>query len=337
LFEDAGGAYQYNDFSESRQYLVDRLCAQQPAAYFPESAYWVAFDNSVPLFLPIYVRTRLTDLSLIRTQAAPPPCAPLDEHLIFSSGWEWSYWLHDVTAMRASYEMPASPEDAIAEQYAPDLGAGAASVVSDLADEQHDALLVRRLAAYLAGRDALIDAGRMIGVISQPDRITFDDLVAATPDARLDFNNSVLGALADHIAVLDALALRLDGLGIPTTRWGNELRQGLAIDRARAKFVFAAYRTVLDHLVGNDDDGAAQDRRDAQAAFDAATAIVHDRDGDLHDPDGTSITEGDSANATVYGYGYLYTADTLCYWQRELDQIDAILTNTDITPPACVL
>jgi hypothetical protein len=101
--------------------------------------------------------------------------------------------------------------------------------------------------------------------------------------------------------------------------------------------VFATYRAVVDHLAGNDDDGAAQDRRDAQAALDDATAIVHDRDGDLHDPDGASITEGDSGNATVYGYGYLYMADTLCYWQRELDQVDAILTNTDVTPPACVL
>ena len=85
------------------------------------------------------------------------------------------------------------------------------------------------------------------------------------------------------------------------------------------------------------DDGAAQDRRDAQTAFDDATAIVHDRDTDLHDPDGASITDGDSGNATVYGYGYLNMADTLCYWQRELDQVDAILTNTDVTPPACVL
>src|SRR5262249_52885417 len=43
LFEDAGGAYQHQGFSEHRQYLVDRLCAGQAAADFPETPAWVWF------------------------------------------------------------------------------------------------------------------------------------------------------------------------------------------------------------------------------------------------------------------------------------------------------
>ena len=45
LFEPADGAYQMTDFSPHRQYLEDRMCAAQKAAYYPEDAYWVAFDD----------------------------------------------------------------------------------------------------------------------------------------------------------------------------------------------------------------------------------------------------------------------------------------------------
>ena len=106
LYEDAGGAYGHDDFAEHRAYLLDRIAAGQPAAYFPESAYWVAFDDSVQLYLPLYVRSRWLDLDRL---AADPAAhgKPLDEHLIFSSGWEWGYWLGDYAALRASYQRPA--------------------------------------------------------------------------------------------------------------------------------------------------------------------------------------------------------------------------------------
>src|SRR5262249_33401388 len=159
----------------------------------------------------------------------------------FSSGWEWGYWLHDVASLRASYELPASPADAIVDAFGPDLGPEAGAVVADLADAQHDALIGARLAPYLSGRDALIDAGRSIGIISQPDRITFDDLVAAMPDARSAFDANVVGPLADHAARVDELATRLTALDLPVTRWSNELADGVAIDRARARFVLALY------------------------------------------------------------------------------------------------
>ena len=329
LFEDAGGAYQMQDFSQHRQYLLDRMCAGQPAAYFPETAYWIAFDDSVPLMLPIYVRTRQYDLSQLRAAG----CGPLDEHIIFTSGWEWGYWLHDTATLRASYELPTTPGDSIAEQLAPELSA-AAPVISDLADVQHDALIGQRLAPYMASRDALIDAGRTIGVVSQPDRVTFDDLVAATADARSAFATNVLAPLADHAAALDALDARLEHLDLPDDRWASELRDGLAVDRERAHFIHDAYAAVLAHLSG-DELAAAKARDQAASALGRATTLVHHRHGDLHDPD-RRLT-GKDANATVYGFGYLYQADQLCYWHRELDQVDAILQNTDITAPSCVL
>ncbi len=66
---------------------------------------------------PLYVRSRWLDLHRARGRRAR--AAPLDEHLLFSTGWEWGYWLHDVTSMRDSYELPAPFQDTIVDELAP--------------------------------------------------------------------------------------------------------------------------------------------------------------------------------------------------------------------------
>jgi hypothetical protein len=315
------------DFSPHREYLENRMCARQKAAYYPEDAYWVAFDDSIPQLEPLYIHSRWLDLH----ELAASGCGPLDEHLLFSSGFEWDYWLHDVTSLRASYELPPDPSVLIEEQLAPDLGAGAGKIVDEIASDQHAALMGAQLAAYIAGRDAAIDAGRQLGIISQPDKITFDQLVAS--DDVADFTTSVLTPLGTYADALDGRQTELDALHLPESRWARELEQGLAIDRLRARFAIATYQTVIDFITGAD---TTADYQHASDLLDQAQGVVSARDGDLHDDHGTRLT-ATTNNVTEYPYGYLHNADTLCYWHRELDQLAAILGNTSaMTPPNCV-
>jgi len=63
--------------------------------YYPESAYWVTFDNSVPVWLLSYLRSRWEDIELV---------SPITEgHLTFSSGWDVGYWLFDWRIARWSW------------------------------------------------------------------------------------------------------------------------------------------------------------------------------------------------------------------------------------------
>jgi hypothetical protein len=326
LFEPTDGAYHHTDFSEHRQYLENRMCANQKVAYFPEDAYWVAFDDSVPQMLPLYLRSRWTDLD----QLAAAGCGPLDEQLVFSSGWEWGYWMHDVSSLRNSYELSANYGDVIAQQLAPDLGSAAGVFVAHLAEDQHTALMDDQLAAYIASRDAAIDLGRAGDIISQPDRITFDDLVASGDT--VGFTQTVLQPLASYSAALDARTTELDGLALPDSRWASELRDGLAVDRLRAQFIAAAYQAVVDHLNGGD---AQADFDRAQSLIDQAQIVVTHRGADLHDTHGRRLLDR-GPNQTYYQYGYLRNADILCFWNRELLQVGAILGNTTEIPPNCL-
>ncbi len=326
LFEPAGGAYQHPDFSEHRQYLQDRMCSGGKATYHPEDAYWIAFDDSVPQMFPLYIRSRWVDLDGISKFG----CGTLYEHLPFSTGWEWGYWLNDVMSLRNSYEMPLTYEAGIIDELAPDLGAGAGKLVAHLAEDQHDALIGQRLAAYISSRSIDIDAGRSAGIISQPDRILFTDLVTShdTPT----FTATVLAPLATYADALDARAKDLKALELPQSRWAAELADGLEVDRLRARFVAAEYKAVLEFLDGGDPKA---DFEQAKTLLGHAQVVVTRRHADLHDTHGRRLLDR-TVNQTLYQYGYLYMADTMCFWNREIDQVAQIIGEPVGIIPGCL-
>jgi len=65
--------------------------------YYPESAYWVTFDNSIPMLLLPYLNARLADIDTCIAYSIPG-------HITFSSGWEWGYWLFDWSIARWSWK-----------------------------------------------------------------------------------------------------------------------------------------------------------------------------------------------------------------------------------------
>jgi hypothetical protein len=308
LVEDAGGAYHHEDFSEHAAFLADRIASGEPVGYFPETAYWVAFDNPVPLYLPLYMRSRALDLETF---------PDLDSHVLFSSGWEWGYWQNDVLSLRLSHT-PGSWESVLEQM----LGETAGPVVA-LADLQHDALIDQRLAPYLAGREAVMDAGATLGIVSQPERVSFDALAAYDEGARSAFVADVLDPLADLAAAMDALD-RPKG-----DRWADEVADGVAIDALRATFVHALYAAVAD----DDPAGIAT----AEAALADAQVVVARRGAAFHHPDGGRWEDFGWNNPTIYDYGYLAEAQSLCFWRRELAQVRNLLQDAGEVVPACVL
>jgi len=332
LYEDAGGAYHHDDFDEHRAYLLERMRDRKPAVYLPETAYWVAFDVSVPLALPLYVRTRWYDLDRLRADPAAMG-GPLDGHILFSTGWEWGYWLHDYTALRASFETPGDYQTLIRDAYGEDL-APAVDLVSDLIELEHRTLLANRLVAYLAGRDGAIDIGRNLDIVSQPDRITFADLAELDGVERARFITNVLIPLDDLANRLDDLDARAAALALPDGRWTRELRDGLAITALRARFAATAYQLAVE-IVDRNVDAYAARRAQLEDVLHRARAVVARRHGDLHHPDRDRLTRR-GANVTFYPYGYLFMADGLCYWERELRQLEVMAELGTPTIPDCL-
>ncbi|MDW8273448.1 MAG: hypothetical protein RMJ53_04370, partial [Chitinophagales bacterium] len=89
------------------RFLLDEHAVRE-TWYYPESAYWVTFDNSVPLLLLPYLNARLADIDTCVRYAIPG-------HITFSSGWEWGYWLIDWSIARWSWSHRVN--DTLMERY----------------------------------------------------------------------------------------------------------------------------------------------------------------------------------------------------------------------------
>ncbi len=328
LYEDAGGAYFHDTFDEHRAFLEDKVRTGAAVGYFPESGYWVAFDVCVPVFLPVYLRSRHLDLVRLRAVGA------LDDHVVFSTGWEWGYWLTDALTLRMTYTLPKTWDAPVQELISAwPQGPAVADLVRRLAEREHDALIGQRLAAYLAGRDQLMDAGRKLGIVSQPDRVDPDRVKTLSPAERAAFVTTTVEPLAAFADDLTALAKELEALGLPADPWLDELGDGFAVTAARARFVSALYRgAVAAADTGSDAGWLAK----ADVALDDAKALVARRRRALWWPDVKAIA-GEGPNPTFYKYGYLREANSLCFWNRERAQArNAVLQEGNLVA-GCVL
>ena len=333
LFEEASGAYGHDEFREHRDFLFSRLQDGLPVAYFPESAYWVAFDNPVPTWLPLYVRSRWLDLSTIAERAEQLSLPGIDEHTLFSSGWEWGYWQQDVATMRAAHTVPADWRDSFRWMFAPfgDAGTALADAVIAVTETQHTHLIDGELGAYLGGRDGAMDAAEGLGIVAQPPRVDFEDVLALDAGGLQELQGTV-SALATFAAELGVHSQTIADLGAPN-RWFAEVRDGAEITALRAGFMADLYGATLLQAEGQ---SPTQALADADAALDAARAVVARRHADLHDGDSGLLTTPND-NATIYDFGYLQRADTLCYWERDRAKArNAILGTTDAVP-GCAL
>jgi hypothetical protein len=336
LFGDAGGAYNHEQFDAHREFLLARLEAGEDVGYHPETAYWVAFDVNVPTYLPLYIRARWDDLDHIRDAARAGGFGGLEDHVVFSTGWEWGYWQNDWSVLRMSWRTPERYEDTVHEMLAPlPSGGEAADQIVALTELQQDALIDHRLAAYLAGQDGTFELGYSRGFWSQPRRPTMAELRAMSPDDLETFETEVVDRLAtlatDTRAVLD----EVEALpGVASEPFLAELRDGVAIDVARTEHAHALWQAAV--LSARAEDASAMERA-MDAALGDARAIVDRRHASLFDPDPEEILATRIRNALRYDYGYLREAQTLCFWERERIQYRNEFHGETTTVPACVL
>ena len=234
------------------------------------------------------------------------------------------------------WSLPETWEDAVHADF-PSLPQATQDGIIALGNLQESALIVGRLAPWMAGRDAFMDIGRSAGIVGQPDRPTFDEIVAMSADDRAAFKTTVVEPLrqlgVDTRDLLAPVQAASDG-----TVWQREVEDGIEIDALRAEYMTAVLDAVLAYADGNGTTSAtttaAADIEAAESTFVKAQAVVARRHADLHDPDPTRLT-GLLENPTFYDYGYLHHADTLCFWQRDDVQVRNLVLGEANADPGC--
>lgn len=293
--------------------------------YYPESAYWITFDNSVPMLLLPYLQARLADIDTCVAHQIPG-------HITFSSGWEWSYWLIDWSIARWSWQYALNniPQKRYPEMYAHKLPAKNAELAFTLLlqlQQQYlkDSSLMQWMTAMTVTDEipikALANAYHPRPATSYPflrNKATATQLQAVQNTVIPQLDNFASSALQLVQVMNNAHNHHPDTL---ITHLKQELADGLHITALRAMHRAQILRYLTAHRQAKLNQTPFTGHSYLQQAANIrqqALQIVKRRENHYRYP--LPLLTHKQPDHTAYHFGYLYPVTNLHFWHREEQQ-----------------
>jgi hypothetical protein len=292
--------------------------------YWPESAYWVSFDNSVPLLLLLYPEARFQDIVLMEKLG-------IHGHLTFSSGWEWCYWLTDWSIARWCWKYAEKGREETAHPlsilYTLLPGKRLRGLWQQALDLQRIYLKEKGLLPYLSALDPSAELFFPFNRPFQPrPRYPFHLLSSAT-ETELEKARKDISLLDEYASKIESLSRMIESAAEKKHRSDpyfakihRELLSGLRITALRAQHRALTIKALmLGKIKGKDEMERCLARaRDIRLA---AFTLVQDVEKTYRYP--IERLAGKGKNLTVYEFGYLYPVHDLFFWEREEEQVRA--------------
>ncbi len=334
--------YDCEDFTHQLDFLAAASGAR-PLVFFPETAWWLGFDNNVPLVLPITGWSRAHD---VQVELKP---YEVEGHVTFTSGREWTYWMYDHHLTRLTWDADTSWEaylDWLKPVFGPD---GDALIAAEVAwtNAQRKWLYDTNplLIFYLAGELPQDEIGAQAGILARRPKLAYRTVRDMDDAAFAAWSTQDLGALrqmlAEHEAILATLPATPKGEGTPQQiKLAAELREGLKLYVQRIRHVIALYEAVAESRAfklaraAGDDAAMTQAKAAAEAAQARAQAItaavlpvLKAAESRYRYPIELAAREKPET-LTSYPFGYLAQTSTGYFWTRRDDQLGAFLAST---------
>lgn len=300
LEDSTAPVYELKNFQHVKALLAQENQVRE-TWYYPESAYWVTFDNSIPLLLLPYLSARLRDIQVTQKMGIPG-------HLTFSSGWEWGYWMIDWSIARWSWDIfengkkrPKSPL-----QFLPEL-------IGEPAVEEM-AKVLKAQEAYFIGKDMM----RFLCPTNPTDELPKKFSKQFQPRMPLKWaemrkrkNAALVDSLFEEASVLFEL-FQLHNQAAESIRKGS--KNPLAAEIANAIQVTGLRCLHQYVLLGIAAEGSKEIDEAAQVRL-LALGLAKDQRNHYRYP--LKLLIGSYPSFTSYDFGYLHTADQLHFWKRE--------------------
>lgn len=265
-----GPAHVYDQVSFAHKLCLMKQASKagRPLTFFPEGSWWLSFDNPIPVYLPLYIKTRQRDIELIRPMLASRGTGSLFGHRMFDSGHEWGYWQQDYTVGLWHWNADVSLDAAVGELFdglcpPKDWKTGCAAKTEAIAvfksvmalqqKELIDAKDWQGLPggryAYFSGEDPADEIAAVTGFEFRPVRVAFTKVNGWELSDIKHFRDTDLKALASIEAAHAAQVKRLQALRATTPEagkpWLEEVIDGVEINRLRAAQAHALYDAVM--------------------------------------------------------------------------------------------
>ncbi|AJE03129.1 hypothetical protein [Geobacter pickeringii] len=301
--------------------------------YWPESAYWVAFDNSVPLFLLPYLEARWSDMESMEKAGVPG-------HLTFTSGWEWGYWLTDWSIARWSWRFRANGSPVPTTPL---------SVLGDLAPTPRlrtlwqEALQVQtrylkehELLRYLAALAPFSELPPPFNEPFQPEPpFRYGWLISGASDREADaVLKGPVALLEEYASVVEDLVTRIEREmarerernegGEEERGLCGELVRGMRVTALRARHRALTIRGLVaqraaPHWWQPAGSAAKECLARAAALREEGLTLVREQEAGYRYP--LPLIARRRPDHTAYDFGYLYPASDLFFWRREEEQV----------------
>ena len=310
LNDSSTPVYRNKDFSHLKNLLIESK-QYRDTWYFPESAYWITFDNSVPMFLTPYLSARLDDILYCDALG-------IDGHLTFSSGWEWNYWLIDWSIARWCWKETNQQQQAFEYLQKAITDTSILRFVKQAAALQQQFIKDKQLIKVLTAQTITDEIGGKLNLEFHPrPEYAYKYIMNKATKPELAFIQQ------KYLRVLDSFILAYQELKSnsaisDTGKLSNELVQSLDITALRAAHRKNTLAYLLDYRTNKLNKSKASNTDylvSAKRIREQALSIVKIQEGNYRYS--VSTLSAEKKSKTVYDFGYLFPVANLHFWQRE--------------------
>ncbi|MFK7796624.1 MAG: hypothetical protein AB8E82_04160 [Aureispira sp.] len=308
--------------------LLKEQQQQRETWYFPESSYWITFDNSVPMYLMPYLKTRLEDILLMDSLG-------VSGHLTFTSGWEWGYWSIDWSIARWSWSHTFNGRtiQPSATQFLGDIFHNQSIVkyINQLATIQQDYIKDQQLIRYMVAQTVTDELPPKLALEFHPRPYQpYRWIRKKAPLAYLDeLQQTVIQPLAQFAQqsqhVLQQFKNETYILTPERQAILNELQTALTITQLRGQHrvhtLTALQQRRANQIHKQDQQDWQQELANASLVRLQAQQLVTAQEKQYRYPVNQIGRPLENGGSTAYDYGYLYPVSQLHFWQREEQQI----------------
>ncbi len=333
--------YGNNHFNHQKDFF-DRVYGKRPVVYFPETAWWLGFDNNLPLALPITGYSRALDILEVLAGK------DIDGHVTFTTGMEWGYWMYDHYLTRVTWDRNTTWDaylDDFSRYFGSDNAPKIAQVIKDWTKRQVDDLYgpMPEMIFYIAGELPQDEIGQSAGILARSPKRPFREIYDLSEADYKAWEGGQWKRLTEMETAYNALFAKLPDAQIShpiAQKLSQELRATLQLFVWRVQHTRLLYDAVRSCRLGRTDGGkgAASDENtrkserekarslidQAKALSQKAIALVQTIEKDIYRyPPEILITQRKSL--TSYPFGYLWETSTGFFWTRRDEQAEKLL------------
>ena len=318
--------YDCEDFKHQLGFMANSD-GKRNQVFFPETAWWLGFDNNLPLAMPITGWSRAYDIQ------EKLPGHEISGHVTFTTGREWTYWQYDHHLTRMTWDQAVDWESYL-DWIAPVYGDQADKVVATLKEwtqlqVQHFYVDNPLIYFYLAGELQQDEIGQQAGVLARRPKLSyktvygFDNLEFAVWEAS-DFN-MLVSMLEQYASLAEGLPPELDAGAEFQKKLYREVKSVLDVYVLRIEHAIELYSAVVDARTG-DEEAAYAHLDKARSITASALAHLQSMEADYRHP--LEVLTREKESLTAYPFGYLYETSTAFFWTRRDDQLEKFLGQT---------